>query len=160
MTIYSNKDFEDKIQKFLLKTKKMVLSNLDIKNRFGYNININHFIELDNICLCFRDIYKKSQNLSTHSSIDIQQFINDVTNITNIMQKRCIGIIISTSDIPYNEKYQLEQENNKPINQYITIYDNTYGQMLKFAIIANRLLEFHNNLTIQIIIFEGLHHTP
>ena len=141
-TIYSNKDFEDKIQKFLLKTKRVVLSSVDIKNRFGYNININHLVELDNICLCFKDIHKKSYTMTTTTNttnttntlntyIDLQQFVTDVINITNIMQKICIGIIITNIDLSLNDKKYLEYENNKNINQYIIFYDDNYGQLIK-----------------------------
>lgn len=122
------KNFEDKIHKFLCKTKKQIYREIDIRRRFGQNISaIDHLIELDNLYLCFQDKYQKT----SITNAQVGHFITCVNNISDISMKKCIGIFISNNDLSSVSKQQIDFENNKNKNEYIIIYDDNYGNLIK-----------------------------
>jgi hypothetical protein len=142
-TQQTGRDFENAIHNFLLQTKKMVLREIDVKRRFGYNITgIDHFIEFDNICLCFQNKYQKS----TITNAQVGHFITCVNNISDIIHKKCIGIFISNNDLSLVSKQQIEFENNKYKNHYIIIYDSNYNNLIQklLGYFYNNNLYFYN----------------
>jgi hypothetical protein len=145
----NGRDFENKIHKLLLKTKLPVLREMDIKHKFGQNISgIDHMIEFSNICLCFQDKHQKTsisnaqvgcefaskiapsvRHLSQTNSVG--HFITCVNNVSDILQKKCIGIFISIIDFSNIAIQQIELENNKQKNEFNIIYDNNYVYLMK-----------------------------
>lgn len=124
----NGRDFENKIHKLLLKTKLKVLREIDIKQKYGQNITgIDHMIEFNNICLCFQDKYQKT----SISNSQVGHFITCVNNISDLLNKKCIGIFISNIDFSSISKQQIEVENNKQKNEFNIIFDNNYVQLIK-----------------------------
>jgi len=120
-------EFENKIHIFLLQSKKQVLREIDVKKRFGQNISaIDHFIEFDNICLCFQDKFQKS----AISNAQVGHFITCVNNISDIIQKKCVGIFVSNNDLSQISKQQILIENNKNKNIYHNFFDYNYDNLI------------------------------
>jgi len=124
----NGRDFENKIHKLLSKTKLPVLREIDIKQKFGQNISgIDHMIEISNICLCFQDKHQKT----SISNVQVGHFITCVNNISDILQKKCIGIFISNIDFSNIAIQEIEIENIKNKNEFNIIYDNKYVDLMK-----------------------------
>jgi len=115
------RDFENKIQKLLMKTKLNVFREIDIKQRFGQNISgIDHLIEFDNLCICIQDKFQQTPISNSQSG----HFITCVNNIANILQKKCIGIFISNIDLSMVAQQQIMMENSKNQNEFLILFDN------------------------------------
>ena len=84
-------------------------------------------IEFNNICLCFQDKYQKT----SISNSQVGHFITCVNNISDLLNKKCIGIFISNIDFSSISKQQIEVENNKQKNEFNIIFDNNYVQLIK-----------------------------
>ena len=122
------RDFENKIQKLLMKTKLNVFREIDIKQRFGQNISgIDHLIEFDNLCICIQDKFQQTPISNSQSG----HFITCVNNIANILQKKCIGIFISNIDLSMVAQQQIMMENSKNQNEFLILFDNNYVELMK-----------------------------
>ena len=121
-------DFENKIQKVLLKTKRPVYRERDNKQRCGQSISgISHLIELDNVCICIKTRYQQTL-ISNH---EVMEFINCVNNLSMILMKKCVGIIISNVDFSIVAQQQINMENLKNQNHYTIIFDSDFVQLMR-----------------------------
>ena len=122
-----NKDFDNKIYKLLIKTKKNIIKNTDIAQMFGQNISkINYIMNYDNICVCFYIVSDKNK-----SDSEIEHFISNINIISNTIQKKCIGLIISNINIPDVMFQLIDYENNKNPNQFVILNDISYVELMK-----------------------------
>ena len=84
--------FEKCVHYYLEKTNITVLSEAEIKRKYGMHITaIDHLIELDSYIICIQDKYEKK----TISVDKIRSFSQCVTDIHNKTYKRCYGIYLS-----------------------------------------------------------------
>ena len=121
-------DFENKIQKVLLKTKRPVYREADITQKFGQSYSqISHLIELNDVCICMKTRYQQTL-ISNH---EVMEFINCVNNLSMILMKRCIGIIISNVDFSIVAQQQVDMENLKNQNNYTIIFDSDFVQLMR-----------------------------
>ena len=122
-----NKDFDNKIYKLLIKTKMNIIKNTDIAQMFGQNLSkINYIINYDNICVCFYIVSDKNK-----SDSEIEHFISNINIISNTIQKKCIGLIISNINIPDVMFQLIDYENNKNPNQFVILNDISYVELMK-----------------------------
>ena len=122
-----NKDFDNKIYKLLIKTKMNIIKNTDITQMFGQNLSkINYIINYDNICVCFYIVSDKNK-----SNSEIEHFISNINIISNKIQKKCIGLIISNINIPDVMFQLIDYENNKNPNQFVILNDISYVELMK-----------------------------
>jgi hypothetical protein len=118
--------FNESINNCLHKTKLKVLSKEEIKIKYKDNLNICHLIEFDSNILCFINSYEKfskdspkeSSEDSLKEKIKINNFIKDVTSISIIEKKKCIGVYISKN--PLSKNY-LDLFNINIFNTFISI---------------------------------------
>ena len=110
--------FEKSIHSYLEKTKLIVLSEKEIKRKYGIDTTaIDHLIELDSFILCFQDKYEKI----CPSISKINHFIQCVSNISLRSQKKCIGIYLSIMPLSTNSMYAFNIQNNISPNKFISI---------------------------------------
>lgn len=122
-----NKDFNNKIYKLLIKTKKNIMKDTDISQIFGQNISkINYIINYDNISICIHII----SDINKLNS-DLEQYISNVHNISYIIKKKCVGLIISNINIPDVIFQLIDYENNKNFNQFVLLNDISYVELMK-----------------------------
>lgn len=84
---------------YILNDINYILSNTktDIINKNDYEAyinNINNVFEYNTLCIYFCNNYYNSNN-SYIENFDIQNFINFINNLSNVKQKKCIGIYIN-----------------------------------------------------------------
>jgi len=131
--------FEQHVHKMLLLTRHQVLSERDIINKFGNHITaIDHMIDLNNVVLCVQDKFQQA-NISISQLNHFTHTVNCVSDITN---KKCIGIYLSKSGLSKPCIESMSFENSKNKNYYKSIYSNSEDELLfRFA-----LYLYDNNL--------------
>lgn len=121
-------DFENKIHKILLKTKRPVYRETDIRQRFGQTLSgISHAIDTNDFCICIKTRYQQTQI----SNYEVMEFITSVNNFSTNIMKRCIGIILSNIDFSVVAQQQIDMENSKNQNNFKLIFDNDFVQLMK-----------------------------
>jgi len=126
-------DFQNKIQKLLMKTRLTVFREIDIKQNFGQNISgIDHLIEFDNLCICIQDKFQQTNISETQT----ENFITCVNNLSNILKKKCIGIFISNVDLSITANQKIIIENNKNYNEFIILYPTDKNIKVKGVLTA------------------------
>jgi hypothetical protein len=92
-----------------------IIKNMDIAQMFWQNISkIYYIINYNNICVCFYIVSDKNK-----SNSEIEHFISNINIVSNIIQKKCIGIIISNINIPDVMFQLIDYENTKNKNEFI-----------------------------------------
>lgn len=121
-------NFENKIQKVLLKTKRPIYREADIRHRFGQSLSgISHAIDLDNMCICIKTKWQQTQI----SNQEVMEFISNVNNLSSMIMKKCVGIFISNVDLSVVGQQQFDMENLKNQNHYTILSDSDYISLIK-----------------------------
>lgn len=121
--------FEKNIHSFLQQTKLNVLTENDVKKKYGIDTTaIDHLIELDFYILCFQDKCEKS----SPSVSQINHFIQCVNNISFRSNKICIGIYLSMMPLSQNSLYAfyMQNQNNELYNKFISINSSNENKVL------------------------------
>lgn len=131
--------FEKSVHSFLQKTNLDVLSEKEVKKKYGINMNdIDHLIELDSCILCFHNKYENCNP----SISKINNFINCVTNISTKSNKKCIGIYLSKMPLSANSLEAFNMNNINSLNIFISI-NNSNEEYILYDLIT---LLYSNNI--------------
>ena len=112
--IDNGKLFEESINSYLHRTKFYVLSNKDIKKKYGIDTtSIDYLIETMSINICIK--YDNSNPCISK----INHFIQCVTNVNTRSKRKCIGIYLSKIQLSKNSLEALT--NNNSSNKFFRI---------------------------------------
>ena len=131
--VEAGRQFEKYIHETVLKkTKYEILSEKEIKCKYGHNNSaIDHFIELDDFCLCIQDKYEQT---CPHIQ-KINHFIACVTNVSQICKKRCISIYLSRLPLTGPSNLAFINQNTNTMNKYYSINNNDKEELIKNLIL-------------------------
>jgi len=119
--------FEKSIHTFLQKTNLDVLSEKEVKKKYGIDTTaIDHLIELDSYILCFQDKYENCNP----SISKINHFIQCVTNVSTRSNKKCIGIYISKMPLSANSLEAFNMNNISSRNIFISLSNSNEEYIL------------------------------
>jgi hypothetical protein len=122
---------KDKIEKILLSTKLNIISENQIKNNYPNITSINYLLIIDDYYIAIQHIYNKP-NIN-----DVDKFITNIQQLSNILQKQIIGIYLSYSDLSHNAKYAFNNINKSKTNiKCVSIYDNNQENLI------NKLIKY------------------
>jgi hypothetical protein len=131
--------FEKSIHSFLQKTNLDVLSEKEVKRKYGIDTTaIDHLIELDSYILCFQDKYENCNP----SISKINHFIQCVTNVHNRSKKICIGIYLSKMPLSANSLEAFNMNNISSQNIFISI-NNSNEESIIYDLVT---LLYSNNI--------------
>ena len=122
---------KDKIKKILLSTKSDIILEDQIKNNYNLT-SINYLLLIDDYYIAIQNMSSNKPNLN-----DVNQFINNIQQLSNILQKPIIGIYLSYSDLTHNAKNAFNNINKSKINiKCVSIYDNNQDNLI------NKLIKY------------------
>jgi len=131
--------FEKSIHSFLQKTNLDVLSEKEVKKKYGIDTTaIDHLIELDSNILCFQDKYENCKPCISK----INHFIQCVTNVSTRSNKKCIGIYLSKMPLSENGLEAFNINNISSQNIFISI-NNSNEELILYDLIT---LLYSNNI--------------
>lgn len=132
--------FEKYIHFYLEKTNLDVLSEKEVKAKYGKHISaIDHLIELDSYIICIQDKYTKD----SISISAVNHFIKCVSNIQKITHKNCYGIYLSKKQLSSYSQEAFSEENRNSSNYFTCIYNyHDYSEKKSFFDLTYQLI-FH-----------------
>jgi hypothetical protein len=112
------REFEKKIHNVLKKTKYLILSETEVKRKYGIDTTaIDHLFETNDYIYCFQDKLEKT----APSISKINHFIQCVNNISTRENKICIGVYLSKVPFSSSSSMAFTRNNNSSCNKYISI---------------------------------------
>jgi len=131
--------FERKVHEYLKLTKNNILSERDIRNKYGSNVSgIDHLISTDEYIICIQDKFMKSKPCVSQ----INHFIYCVFEVSYNEKKKCIGIYLSNLPPTREASMSFQSMNNKSENVYFKSINNEIDKLI------DSLLNFLHSINI------------
>jgi hypothetical protein len=119
--------FEKEVHKYLKLTNNIILSEREIRNKYGSNISgIDHLINTEEFIICIQDKYMKSKP----SVSQINHFIYCVFEVFNKEKKKCIGIYLSNLPPTREASLSFENINNRSDKIYFKSINNSIDKLI------------------------------
>lgn len=131
--------FENDVHKNLKFTNSTILSEREIRNKYGSNISgIDHLILTDDLTICIQDKYMKSKP----SVSQINHFILCVSEVSTFEKRRCIGIYLSNLPPTREASMSFKSMNDKYDNLYFLSINNSIDKLI------DNLLDYLHSINI------------
>lgn len=120
--------FEDSVHELISQSNYQVLREKEIVDKYSVLSNgIDHLIYLPEYIICIQDKWRDTKA----SLSDINHFIKSVENIhVRENYKKCNCLYLTKLPITKGALDAFEYENNKGINNFISIYDDNMDLLL------------------------------
>ena len=119
--------FEENIHNLILQTIYEVLGEKQIIKKYGkLYYGIDHIINVSEYIICIQDKWRDTKSQLS----DINHFIKSTEKISDVENKRCIGIYLSKLPLTKGALDAFEYENIKLKNKFMSLSNDNMNKLL------------------------------